>query len=410
MVPDGWREAHVGNLISSMDAGVSVNSNSVPAPENQIGVLKTSCVSDGVFVPRRNKWVKEVEEQNRVREHVRADTIIMSRMNTPDLVGANAYVGANYPNLFLPDRLWALKPNPGDVHCRWLAYWLGSAHTRFTISRIATGTSGSMKNITKVDVRALKIWVPPLPEQKKIADILSTWDKAIETTGKLLANAEAQKRALMQQLLTGKRRLPGFEGREWQEVRLGDCIDLQGGFAFKSSEFVEEGIPIIRIANVVSRVNLVSSPHYERRDDLSQFLVQDGDILISMTGYVGKIGVFHATHECPEAYLNQRVGRVKLKERGPLTRSYLRQLLETEHFQRQVENAAAGGAQPNVSSKDVCAVQFRVPTVDEQTKIATMLNDADNEIAALGENSKKLRTEKKALLQQLLTGKRRVTL
>ncbi|NJM34964.1 MAG: hypothetical protein HC850_09975 [Rhodomicrobium sp.] len=72
-----------------------------------------------------------------------------------------------------------------------------------------------------------KIFLPPLPEQKKIADILSTWDKAIKTIGKLLANAEAHKRALMQQLLTGKRRLPGFEGREWRPIKLGDTIEIR---------------------------------------------------------------------------------------------------------------------------------------------------------------------------------------
>lgn len=250
--------------------------------------------------------------------------------------------------------------------------------------------------------------LPPLPEQRKIADILSTWDKAIETSEALLATARRQKRALMQSLLTGKRRFPEFEGQEWKEVRLGDGMELQSGFAFKSSEFVELGIPIIRIANVESIITLDGSPNYEETKELTRFLVDDGDILVSMTGYVGKIGVFHATGETPKAYLNQRVGRVKLRSGGPLHRNYLLHLLQTEHFQREVENAAAGGAQPNVSSKDICAVKFAVPSLEEQSKVSNLLDVADQEIGALDLNVEKLRTEKKALMQQLLTGKRRV--
>jgi len=250
--------------------------------------------------------------------------------------------------------------------------------------------------------------LPPLPEQQKIADILSTWDRAIETTEALLATARTQKRALMQALLTGKRRFPEFEGKAWNEVRLGEGMELQSGFAFKSSEFVESGVPIIRIANVESTIALDGAPHYAESNELIRFLVEDGDILISMTGYVGKIGVFQATPEIPTAYLNQRVGRVKVRPDGPLQRDYLLQLLQTEHFQREVENAAAGGAQPNVSSKDICAVKFAVPPLEEQAKVSKALEVADQEIRTLGLNVGKLRTEKKALMQQLLTGKRRV--
>jgi type I restriction enzyme, S subunit len=72
-----------------------------------------------------------------------------------------------------------------------------------------------------------KVTIPPLPEQQKIADILGTWDRAVETTEALLANARTQKRALMQSLLTGTRRFPGFEDHPWREVRLGMCVRFE---------------------------------------------------------------------------------------------------------------------------------------------------------------------------------------
>jgi type I restriction enzyme S subunit len=406
MVPDGWRQAHVGELISSIDAGVSVNSKSIPAAENQIGVLKTSCVSDGIFAPERNKWVKEVEEQNRVREHVRANTIIMSRMNTPDLVGANAYVDAEYSNLFLPDRLWALKPINGHVHCRWLAYWLGSAHTRFTISRIATGTSGSMKNITQVDVLALKIWVPPLPEQKKIAEILATWDKAIETTEKLLANAEAQKRALMQQLLTGKRRLPGFEGREWRKVAIGEIADVDRSnlgsktspdfeFDYISLSDVEPG----RIIEPLQRYCFAAAPSRARR------LVEVGDILVS-TVRPNLLGFARITPRLAKCVAS--TGFAVLSPRKSADGSYLMHYMFSHHMRAQLHSLVMGSNYPAVNSNEIKRLEIRIPELPEQTRIAQILDACDDEISILSDDLIHLRKEKRALMQQLLTGKKRV--
>jgi type I restriction enzyme S subunit len=107
-----------------------------------------------------------------------------------------------------------------------------------------------------LDTKAIggfKILTPPLPEQRKIADILSTWDAAIETTEALLATAKAQKRALMQSLLTGKRRFPEFEGQPWKEVRLGDVLDIQYGKSPKEI-FVENGsIPIVGTGGITGR-------------------------------------------------------------------------------------------------------------------------------------------------------------
>ena len=207
MIPDGWKEGKLSDLIARLDAGVSVNSGDRPSRQNEVGILKTSCVSNGTFNPDENKVVFQDHEKNRLSEPVRDGSTIISRMNTPALVGANAYVNGNYDNLFLPDRLWQAKPKSVAINMRWLAFVLGSSKGRYALSARATGTSGSMKNITKSDVMSLGLHIPPLAEQKRIAELLSTWDRAIETTEKLIANSEAQKKALMQQLLTGKRRV-----------------------------------------------------------------------------------------------------------------------------------------------------------------------------------------------------------
>lgn len=202
-----WREVRLGDIIRSMAAGVSVNSESFPTTDDEIGVLKTSCISSGYFDAQHNKRVNDPAEISRVRCHVKSDTILMSRMNTPALVGASGYVAESHPNLFLPDRLWSISCLPERVSCLWLSYWLATPRIRAKLSNIATGTSGSMKNITKGDVRSLRIETPSLEEQHAIANMLSDIDAEISHQRKYLSILHGEKRALMQQLLTGKRRV-----------------------------------------------------------------------------------------------------------------------------------------------------------------------------------------------------------
>ena len=153
-----WKETPLSKLVSALDAGVSVNSGDRPAMRHEVGVLKTSAVTNGIFEPSENKVVFDEEEIKRVKEPVRADTVIISRMNTPALVGANAYVKDDFPNTFLPDRLWAAKPRPG-AHMRFVALVLGSDIGRATLSNLAGGSSGSMKNISKPSGECLKLCV-----------------------------------------------------------------------------------------------------------------------------------------------------------------------------------------------------------------------------------------------------------
>ena len=157
-----WVEATVSDFVLSLDAGVSVNSGDRAANSAEFGILKTSAVTNGVFEADENKVVLTESEQSRLKESVSGGTIIISRMNTPALVGANAYVESNHENLFLPDRLWAAKPRDGSS-MRFLASILGSEKGRDALSKLAKGTSGSMKNITKPDVLAVSVMAPPPP-------------------------------------------------------------------------------------------------------------------------------------------------------------------------------------------------------------------------------------------------------
>lgn len=204
--PKEWEISPLKEIINRLLAGVSVNSENRIKNDKELGILKTSSVTDRFFNPAEHKTILS-EEINRVSEFPKYDHLIISRMNTPLLVGASSYVDKDYTDLYLPDRLWQATIKEG-FSALWLSYVLTSSKMRSRISRIATGTSSSMKNISKPAFLNLIISVPNLREQKKISNILYSFDTKIKKEEQSLKKYMELKKSLMQVLLTGKVRVP----------------------------------------------------------------------------------------------------------------------------------------------------------------------------------------------------------
>lgn len=206
-IPAEWTVKKCKHIISSIESGTSVNAAQYPAGRNEIGVLKTSCVSRFRFVPDENKAVN-AEELERISCPVKANTIIMSRMNTPDLVGACGYVDSDYPNLYLPDRLWQIhfKANSNVVY---LWYYLNSRNIRDYYSSLAVGTSSSMQNISQDQFYNTFILYPPVHEQDEIVSWLDVnihrYEVLIANKEQLIDQLEAYKKSLIYEYVTGKK-------------------------------------------------------------------------------------------------------------------------------------------------------------------------------------------------------------
>lgn len=420
MVPNGWSDSRVKDVVKSLDAGTSVNSEDDKDLLATFKILKTSCVSKGIFDPKEVKTVKDAVEVERLKEPVLSNSIIISRMNTPLLVGANAYIDSAPQNTFLPDRLWQVKPQDSTVDMCWLGYWFGSSHTRYTLSSNATGTSGSMKNITKPDVMSMKLPLPPLPEQRKIAKILSAWDKAISTTEKLIETSKQQKKALMQQLLTGKKRLVNpdtgkpFEG-EWEEVRLSELGHTFTGLTGKTKEDFGSGakyIPYINIFNN-SSVNTAKLEKVLVDSGEKQNTVQYGDVFFTTSSEtpdeVGMSSVMLSEPEEP-IYLNSFCFGFRPNDTTTIAPEFMQYLLRSSQVRRSISVLAQGATRYNLSKVQLLKINLLLPTSVEQKKIASVLTAADKEIEVFEAKLTHFKQEKKALMQQLLTGKRRVSL
>lgn len=249
--------------------------------------------------------------------------------------------------------------------------------------------SGGQQNLSGGIVKSIPVPVPPLTEQKKIAQILSTWDKAISVTEKLLTNSQQQKKALMQQLLTGKKRLLDENGErfsgEWRNSTLSMFCNIAKGKALSASDLEVGDFPVIAGGK--------SSP-YSHSD-----YTHENVVTVSASGaYAGYI-----------SYHNYKIWASDcsvVSAKADNLIDYFYQLLLS--LQDKIYSLQSGGAQPHIYPKDLNSIPLWVPCVKEQQKIATVLFAADAEISMLEKKLACLKDEKKALMQQLLTGKRRV--
>lgn len=208
-IPNSWDVLKLKYVIAFIESGVSVNASQSAAGEGKIGVLKTSSVSKYSFRPEENKEVN-LDELGRVSCPVRANTIIVSRMNTPELVGACGYVEQDYPNLFLPDRLWQVH-FLNSVVVKYIWYYLSSNYIRNYYSSLSSGTSSSMQNISKGQFENARLLLPPPEVQRDIVEFLdkkcATLDSLVAEKESLIADLEAYKKSLIFEVVTGKRRV-----------------------------------------------------------------------------------------------------------------------------------------------------------------------------------------------------------
>lgn len=171
-VPKHWEVKRLKFIFPRLYSGVSVNSDNTPSLDGSTAILKTSSVYGNRFKPEENKRVVE-DELDRVACPVTQDSLIISRMNTPELVGNCGYVDRDYENLFLPDRLWIARfLNHLEAHGRF-AWYLVTSHPLVSLTGIlATGTSDSMKNLTQEAFLDIPVGLPPYAEQVEIASRL----------------------------------------------------------------------------------------------------------------------------------------------------------------------------------------------------------------------------------------------
>ncbi|GLR74566.1 restriction endonuclease subunit S [Aliivibrio sifiae] len=255
----------------------------------------------------------------------------------------------------------------------------------------------------------------PLPEQRKIAQILSTWDRGIATTEKLIDASKQQKKALMQQLLTGKKRLIGpetgkaFEG-DWVEGTLASILTKIIDYRGQSVPKASTGIPLITARNVRNGFLDFTSKEYIDESEFSSWMKRGtpeaGDILFTTEAPMGM-----ACRYPSEGVYGVGQRTVTLRVNDKIYSDFLLYYLLSEKGQLLIELRSSGSTAKGIKSSELKKLDVIYPVnVKEQQKIASVLTAADKEIEFLNAKLAHFKQEKKALMQQLLMGKRRVTI
>ncbi len=299
----------------------------------------------------------------------------------------------------------ALIPNP-NIFPKFLTYsLLGRNEDLLKLVSTASNSTGVLD--TKL-VQAFEILLPPLSEQRAIAAALSDADGLIRALDALIEKKRAIKQAAMQQLLTGKKRLPGFEG-EWEVKRLGEVGSFAKGRGIKRDDVTDEGSPCIRYGELYTRYhNYITTPVSRIPPAVAQtaLLIQTGDLLFAGSGETAEdIGRCVAYLGDEQAYAG---GDIVVLTPSGQNSIYLGYLMNHPLVTAQKARLSQGDVIVHISATNLAQVEINLPPIDEQRAIAAVLSDMDTEIAALERRRDKAEQVKQGMMQELLTGRTRL--
>lgn len=344
---------------------------------------------DDVFV---DKWVVKIPL---VKE---GDILITAANGSNRLVGKHAIIKDLPANSAIHGGFMLLAScrNPEFVNSLMSSAW----YTKF-INLYVAGGNGAIGNLNKNDLDEQNVLVPNPKEQEAIGTFFSTLDRHITLHQRKLDTLKEQKKTYLKLLFPVKGqtkpalRFQGFED-DWEEVKLGEVCTIQGGNAWKSDSYSLTGeYLVVTIANVTGEyfIDDKKGNRIDINPNEMQYVLKKGDILISLTGNVGRVSKMTES----KGVLNQRVGKLTTTANF----EFIFSILRTEKFENEMRLASQGAAQANISNKDVLQYMIPLPTLPEQEAIGSFFSTLDQEIAQVEDKLASLKEMKKTLLRKL---------
>ncbi len=398
--------------IKSLQTGIKFKDTPVgkiPVDWEVIQLVKVASLEYGASLPERERvkgTIPVYGSNGAVGYHNKklldGPGIIIGRKGT---VGAVTWAEKNFWPI---DTTYYISEKQCNEHLKWLFYLLSSLHLEKL--NTATGIPGLNRNAAY----SLNIPLPPFPEQKKIAEILTTVDDAIEEADRIIEKTKELKKGLLQKLLTrgiGHKKFKKTEiGEipvEWEVVRLKEIANVRYGLG-QPPALDDNGIPMVRATNIhegaISRVGLISVKRDAIPPSRNPFL-KEGEIIVVRSGaYTGDIGLITTEWEGAVAGYDLVITPSKKLDSVFLTNYLLSSFIQKGYFASLRERSA----QPHLNSLQVEETPIVLPSPSEQKRIADILGIADSEAKKEEFQKQYLETLKKSLMQVLLTGRVRV--
>ncbi|HHC7268965.1 TPA: restriction endonuclease subunit S [Vibrio parahaemolyticus] len=416
MVPNGWKSTRLNKIAETVTSG-SRDWAQYYSESGSKFIRMTNLPRDGIYL--------KLDDLKYVNVHSNSSDGKRTSLKEGDLLisitaelGKIGWVPPELGEAYINQHTALVRIKKESADSKYIAYLLSSHAMNHKINRL--NDSGAKAGLNLPTIRSIPIVLPPLPEQRKVAKILSTWDKVITTTEMLIETSKQQKKALMQQLLTGKNRLvnpetgKAFEG-EWEEVKLASSVSLMRSGLSRKLESENVGIAVLRSNNVGERYTSNEDLKYWYLDDpqganVKNYILDEGDILVNFINSLSQIGktcIYKKTGDLNAIYTTNLL-RLKPNTEA-VTGDFLFYLTKTERYRNAVKSITKPAVnQASFTTKEFGKITFTLPALKEQQKIASVLTAADKEIEVLQAKLAHFKQEKKALMQQLLTGKRRV--
>lgn len=388
-----WEERKLGE-IGDIVSGLTYSPNDLN--ESGVLVLRSSNIQDGNLSFKDNVFVK-TKSYNPVKEN---DILICVRNGSRNLIGKNALIKKEFEGLAFGAFMSVYRSKYNIFLYQWFS-------SEFFFEAVKRNLGATINSINGSDLKKFVVAFPSLSEQQKIADCLSSLDEIISLESQKLDSLKSYKKGLLQKLFPAEGetvpqlRFPEFQGAgDWEERKLGEVCKVQDGFAFKSSDFVDnetDAVQVIRITDI-NNLNKNASKVYVSKsfivkNYLERYFVGKGDLLLSLTGAAG-FNFF--IWDGNVSLINQRTAKITPKEKN--NQAMLR-LIEPLIYDKI--NVQGEGQNNNLSKDFLFDVNIYIPSHSEQQKIADCLSSIDTLISTQSQKLEELKSHKKGLLQQL---------
>lgn len=390
IIPMEWEVKRLGDIADITSGTTPLRANSKYYNDGVIPWVKTTDLNNGTLYETEEKVSKEAVEKTSLKILPKG-TVLVAMYGGFRQIGRTALLGIDAT---INQALSALMCK-SSVESSFVLAWLNCQVNYW--KRLAA-SSRKDPNITGNEVAKFPILIPSKEEQGCIVGVLSLWDTAIEKQSELIEKLKLRKRALMQQLLTGKKRLPGFSG-EWKEVKLGDIFD-------ERNETNRDDLPLLSITGDKGVIYQSESDKRDiSNDDKSKYKrICPSDIgYNTMRMWQGRSALSNIEGIVSPAYT------IVTPHKNVDVR-FMATLIQQPRIIYDFWTHSQGLVSDTLNCKypDFCQVKVQIPSKEEQTAIADMLYEFDKEINLANEKLASLQSQKRGLMQQLLTGKKRI--
>jgi type I restriction enzyme S subunit len=371
-LPDGWKLTRLGEVLSGIDAGVSPKALDRPARAHELGVLKVSAVTWNEFRPYENKALPSDFDATDCPRVWRGD-LLLSRANTAELLAAPVIASDDYPNLLLSDKTLRLVPKREVGHAPYLLHVLRTQAARRYFESHATGTSGSMRNVSQATICACPIVLPPWVEQQRIAAILDQAEALRAKRRHALATLDTLTQSLFLEMFGD----PARHG--WPEKSVAALASNIRTGPFGSqllhSEFVDAGIAVLGIDNAVQNQFVWGRPRFiteHKFRQLKRYQVSPGDVLITIMGTCGRCAV--VPDDIPTAINTKHLCCITLDHTQCLSTYLHACFLLHPHVLHRLGIRERGAVMPGLNMQVIKELMIPVPPLPLQREFSAQMS------------------------------------